>query len=224
VIQKLGLILECDAGGPDELVFKCLVRRLSPETKVLVRTQGNKPAVFERGADVAKSLVETDGCDLVLVVWDLKPLFEDAGNCVDETDDLKANLAGLPPETRKRVKLLCLSYELETWLLADAEAVRGHLSKPTRPCKWKGSKSPETFSDAKSTLNKVFKDFRGQRYEDFREAIQIASRWSTTTKFRGVSSFERFVNLLTGDPASDFQLDGSVCDDLCHSGQMMGRN
>lgn len=107
MIKKLGLILGCDAGGPDELVFKCLVRRLAPETKVVVRTLGNKRAVFERGMDVAKSLVETDGCDLVLIVWDLKPLFEDAGNCVDETNEMKSNLSGLPNETCIRIKLLC---------------------------------------------------------------------------------------------------------------------
>lgn len=224
MIEKLGVILECDAGGPDELVFKCLVRRLSPETKVLVRTQGNKPAVFERGADVAKSLVETDGCDLVLIVWDLKPLFEAAGNCVDEANELRENLSGLPSVTRKRVKLLCLSYELETWLLADAAAVRDHLSTPAHPCKWKRIKNPESFTDAKSALNKVCKDFRGRRYEDFREAIQIASLWTTTTKFRGIRSFERFSDLLTGNPSSEFQKDGSVCADLCHSGRMMGKN
>lgn len=224
MIKKLGLILECDAGGPDELVFKCLVRRLSPETKVLVRTQGNKPAVFERGADVAKALVEKDGCDLVLIVWDLKPLFEEAGNCVDEANDLKANLSGLSNATRRRIKLLCLTYELETWLLADAAAVKDYLSTSTRACNWRRSRAPESFTDAKSALNKVCKDFRGRRYEDFREAIQIASRWTTTTKFRGVQSFERFAGLLTGNPASEFQQDGKACADLCHSGHMMGKN
>jgi len=193
-------------------------------TEVIVRTLGNKPAVFERGASVAQTLVELDNCDLVLIVWDLKPPLDSPASCMSEADRLRASISGIPSTIKCKIKLLCLTYELEAWLLADDSAVRKYLSKPTHPCKWRLRGSPDSFDDAKAVLIGVFRDFRGLRYEDFREAIKIASRWTTTAKLRRIHSFGYFVELLTGSPASEFQQDGSVCADLCHSGSMMGRN
>jgi len=135
MIRKLGIILECDAGGPDELVFKCLVRRLSPTTEVVTRSLGNKLAVEERCADVAEALIDKDHCDLVLIVWDLKPLWKKPGSCITETNNINAKLEGLPNAKQSKIKLLCITHELETWLLADQSAIREHLSKPTYQCK-----------------------------------------------------------------------------------------
>ena len=222
MIRKLGLIFECDVGGPDELVFKCLVRRLSPETEVLTRSLGNKPAIFERGPDVAKALVETDKCDLVMIVWDLKPLWEKPGSCKTEAQTLRLNLDGLPAATRSKIRLLCLTYELETWLLADDAAVRDYLSKEAHPCTWQVSK-PASYQDAKAQLNRVFSEFRGRRYEDFSEAIKVASKWTSTTKLRKIPSFKRFCVLLTGNKAVDFQKGAEVCGDLRQDALKMGR-
>jgi hypothetical protein len=230
MIGKLGLVLECGKGGPDELVMTCLVRRLSPETQVVTRSRGNKRAIFNEGLETAQALVEVDRCDLVLVQWDTKPYWEGppaARSCEDEAGELREKLAALPDcseATKQKIRLLCLSVELETWLLADPAAIREHLSTATHPCKWKGA-TPASVTDAKATLDMlcIAHRGRGRRYSDFSEAAKIARRWNTTRKLRKVSSFARFANLLTGKADAEFVADGSVCNDLCHAGAMMGR-
>lgn len=223
MIRKLGIILECDAGGPDELIFKCLVRRLSPDTKVVTRSLGNKLAVEERCADVAEALIDKDHCDLVLIVWDLKPLWQKPGSCVTETNNIKAKLEGLPAAKKSNIKLLCITHELETWLLADQPAIREYLSKPTRPCKWKRSGTPESHTDPKSVLIKLMKQHRGFKYNDLTEAIQIAILWTSTKPLLKVPSFKRFVKILTGNNTADFQQNSDTCKNLCHKSKMMGR-
>lgn len=225
MIKRLGLVLECDAGGPDELVLKCLVRRLSPGTEVIVRTMGNKEALFERGADVARDLVDIDGCDLVLIVWDLKPPWDKPRSCVNETQRLLDQLAPMPNPPRSQIRLLCLSYELETWLLADASAVQEHLSTAAHPVKIRAIKKLEQVQDPKALLDKLCTDHRGasRRYVDFREAIQIARRWTSSVPLCRITSFARFLTLLTGTPNTAFQHSGDVCNDLVHGAAMMGR-
>lgn len=227
MIGKLGLIFECDAGGPDELVFKSLVRRLSPETEVIPRPLGSKKGIYNKGTEVAKDLVELDGCDLVLIVWDLKPLWKEedgtqAKNCKDERKMMLERLTGIAASTLGKVRLLCLTYELETWLLADDATIRAYLSKETHPCTWKVSK-PASYQDAKAQLNKVFNEFRGRKYEDYSEAIKIASKWTSTSKLRKIPSFKRFSLLLNGNKAAEFQKVADVCGDLRESARKMGR-
>ena len=140
------------------------VLRLSPETEVITRSLGNKPAIFGRGPDVAKALVETDKCDLVMIVWDLKPQWEKPGSCKTEATTLRLNFDGLPAATKSKISLLCLTFELEAWLLTDDAAVRDYLSKEAHPCTWQVSK-PASYQDAKAQLNKVFSEFRGRRVD-----------------------------------------------------------
>lgn len=225
MIRKLGLILECDAGGPDELVFRCFVRRLSPDTEVEVLTMGNKEALMQKGAEAAQGLIEDNNCDLVIIAWDLKPLWEKPGNCEIEADVVRSSLKALSKPLQKKVRLLCLTYELETWLLADQAAIRSYLSTSAHPCKWKSSKKAESYTDAKATLNKIVKDHRGprRRYEDFREAIRLAAMIDSTNKLLKVQSFQRFCKLLTGSDSAEFLSGGEICADLSHSANQMGR-
>lgn len=230
MIRKLGLILECDSGGPDQNVLACLVRRLSPGTVVVPKPQGSKKVIYQKAADVAKDLVEIDQCDLVLIVWDQKPLWKDeekeieARNCRDERAIMLDCLNGLPADVMGRVRLLCISAELETWLLADNTVISDYLSKDSHPCKWKGCKLSAT-TDAKAKLISLFNMYRGRsnRYSDVSEAAKIARLWTTTKKLRKVPSFSRFVELLTDNKDAEFIHDGTVCNDLCHQSVMMGR-
>jgi hypothetical protein len=202
-----------------------LVRRLSPDTKVVVRSLGNKPAVFERGPDVARELVETDHCDLVLIVWDLKPLWERPGSCVNEADHFRSAVSGMNQTIIDRIRLLCLTYELETWLLADPAALKAHLSTAAHPARLRRINDPSSHADAKAVIDGecIRHRGRGRRYTDYREAILIARRWDSTARLRAVSSFSRFLDLVTGNPAAEFVLGGDACNDLCHAGAMMGR-
>lgn len=230
MIQKLGLILECDSGGPDQTVFECLVRRLSPDTKVLAKALGSKKGIHAKAADVATELVDVDQCELVLIVWDQRPFWEDeltgvvAKNCRDERAMMLDHLKGLTESVASRVRLLCISAELETWLLADDSAVREYYSSASHKCKWKGIKYDPN-GNAKGELIALSKKHRGHggRYSDFFEAIRIARLIKTTKNLRSIPSFKRFLKLLTENPNQEFLHDGSVCGNLSHQTAMKGR-
>jgi len=224
--MKLGLVLECDTGGPDELVLTCLARRLTPGISVQCASLGSKKKVFTDGPEAASRLIESSACDLVLIVWDLKPYWQGATalNCEAEADELRAKLKGMKKNTADKVKLLCLTWELETWLIADARAVNAHLSTPAHKAKFKCS-SPLSKNDAKAFLDRECKKHRGKtrRYVDVREAIQIAQLISDTHRVRSIPSFRRFVRLICGEPLADFQQGGDACNDLSFRSRQLGR-
>ena len=230
MIRRLGLVLECDTGGPDELVFRCLARRLSlpgKEPEVVALCLGNKRRLMEDAVSRAEALVTVEKCDLVLIVWDLKPLWEEppAKKCADEAALLRSMIADLKPAVRPRIRLLCLTWELETWLIAEDRAVRDYLSKPAHPSKYKAPANLDTVTDPKSYLNKAFTGFRGKsrRYEDRIEAIQLIQRWPDLSRVAKVPSFSRFAHLLTGSNKPEFQQCGDVCRDLAYQADRMGR-
>lgn len=221
----MGLVLECDAGGPDELVFTCLVRRLAPKGEVKCVTMGSKENVFLRGVEAARELIESSDCDLVLIIWDLKPLWSQvaAEDCEDEAEEMKKQLEAVSPAVRKKIRLLCLTYELETWLIAEDRAVRDYLSTPAHKSKFKAPKDPLSQTDAKAFLNSIFKAARGQKYEDYREAIRLVQLWPDTSRARAIESFQRFAKLLTGSATTAFQQCGEACADLVYQAAKMGR-
>ena len=224
--MKLGLVLECDTGGPDELVLTCLTRRLAPGSTVQPVALGSKAHVFLKGAETARELVEVSQCDLVLIVWDLKPYWNPATgrSCEDETREMLSALAGLPSATQRRVKLLCLTWEIETWLIADDRAVSEHLSTDEHTVRFRCSK-PLGKKDAKAFLMKEFAKTRGKagRYVDYREAIQIVRLMPDTQRLRRIPSFTRFARLVSGNENADFRQRGDVCSDLVYQGQQLGR-
>jgi hypothetical protein len=219
--MKLGLVLECDTGGPDEQVLKCFARRLQPGVTVQANALGDKPTVFSKGVETAQKLVEASRCDKVLIVWDLKPYFEGpppARRCQDEAAILRDRLQAVPAATRRKISLLCLTWEIETWLLADAAAVRSHLSTDAHRCYFKCG-NPLAKSNAKATLDKACKTQRGKAsgYTDFRDAIRIACQITRTNKLRRVPSFARFSYLISGNQNAEFQVSSDACSDLIHA-------
>lgn len=225
MIKKLGLVLECDSGGPDELVFTCLVRRLSPGTAVKVVTMGSKSGMLLRAAETAQELIETEKCDRVIIAWDYKPPFDGpppAKRCEDETAMMKTTLAALPNALKPKVRLLCLVHELETWLIAEDRAVRDYLSTSAHKCKFKAPK-PHSKVDPKAFLSSEFRAFRGTRYEDFKEAVRLVALWQDTRKVGKLDSFQRFADLVTGDANAEFQVCGDACKDLAFQASRMGR-
>ncbi len=224
--MKLGLVLECDTGGPDELVFICLARRLAPDITVQPISLGSKEQVFLKGVDVAVELVEISGCDRVLIVWDLKPYWNptDGRSCQAEAAELRQKLAALPTATAAKISLLCLTWELETWLIADTRAVNAHLSTDEHRSKF-CCRAPLSKTDAKAFLDRECKKHRGKtrRYVEVREAIQIARLIPDTNRIRRIPSFARFANAVCGNRQAAFQRCGDVCNDLVHQAQQLGR-
>lgn len=223
--MKLGLVLECDTGGADELVLTCFARRLRSGTSIPAVALGSKAAVFTKGVEAAVKLVETDKCDLVLIVWDLKPLWSQvaAKNCEDEAAEMHQQLEAVGPATRKKIRPLCLTYELETWLIAEDRAVRDYLSKPEHRVKFKAPRDPLSKTDAKAFLNTTFTKLRGSRYVDYKEAIRLVQRWPDTSRVGAIDSFQRFSKLVTGNAGATFQRAGDECADLVHQAAQMGR-
>lgn len=225
--MKLGLVLECDVGGADELVLTCFARRLVPGVSVIPSPQGSKAGVFTKGTDAAAKLIETDRCDLVLIVWDLKPYWTQvaARNCRDEVKEMRQQLEALSPATREKIRLLCLNYELETWLIADERAVSAYLSRPAHPVDFPRISRPARIPDAKAHLNTAVVQVRGRgnRYVDSKEAIRIAQLVQDTKRIGRVESFERFASLITSEEGADFQTCGEICNDLAFQASRMGR-
>lgn len=223
--MNLGLVLECDTGGPDELVFTCLARRLRPGIEISPASLGSKEQVFLKGVEAAQELVESSGCDLVLIVWDLKPYWNtSARNCEAEARELREKIAALPVATGAKIKSLCLTWELETWLIADPRAVNAHLSTAAHKSKFKCA-NPASKNDAKAFLDGVCKSHRGKsrRYEGVREAIKIARLIPDTSKVQAIPSFCRFSRFVAGVGDAPFKQSGDACNDLAHQALILGR-
>ena len=72
----IGFIFECGPQGADKHVCEYLASQLRPGVKPISRTMDNKPNLLEGAASVAKRLLE-EGCERVLIVWDLRPAWPD---------------------------------------------------------------------------------------------------------------------------------------------------
>lgn len=224
--MKLGLVLECGPDGPDQVVLTCFARRLRQDVIVHPAPMGSKAVLFSAGVEAAEDLIRSSNCDLAVIVWDLKPVWEDAPEetCESEAEMLRAKLAVIDPTIRPKIKLLCITWELETWLIANPAAIQEHLSTKTRKAKFACSK-PLSKTNPKAFLIKEFKKARGSNrlYEDLRESIQIARLIKNTSKLRKIDSFARFSNLITGDPKAEFASAGDVCGDLANVALQHGR-
>lgn len=224
--MKLGLVLECGPDGPDQAVLTCFARRLRPDVAVHAAPMGSKAALFSAGVEAAEALIRSSGCDMAIIVWDLKPVWEEAPEetCESEANLLRAKLAGLDAGVRAKIKLLCITWELETWFIANPAAIQEHLSTKTRKVRFTCSK-PLSKTDPKAVLIKEFRKVRGasRLYEDLREAIQIARLIQNTSKLRKIDSFARFSKLITGDPQAEFARSGDVCGDLVKIASQLGR-
>jgi len=82
--------------------------------------------MFQNCGVQAKTLLQSDGCDMVLVIWDLTP---PQSACLGGDRDAvfgALDAAGLPKNAP--VYTICISAELEAWLLADHYALSAYLS------------------------------------------------------------------------------------------------
>lgn len=224
--MKLGLVLECGPEGADLAVLTCFARRLKSDVTVNAAPMGSKAVLFSAGVEAAEELIQSSACDMAIIAWDLKPVWEEAPeeSCESEVQLLKSKLASLNPSVRAKIRLLCITWELETWLLANPAAIQEHLSTRTRKAKFTCSK-PLSKTDPKAVLIKEFRKVRGpsRQYEDLREAIQIARLIQNTSKLRKIDSFARFSKLITDNPEADFISSGEVCKNLTHSAFQLGR-
>ncbi len=218
MIQRLGLVLECYREGPDDRVLRCLIRRISPDTEIHVRCMGSKGSFRTDAVKAAELLIAEDQCHEVFLVWDLQPEWaDDRGKPFDCVEECKALLAQFPPwKVSQHIHLICITYMLEAWVVADERALATFFSTAAYKAKVQWVKSPETEKDTKALLIDLCVSHRGRarRYQDRIDAVRILQACPDTSRLTDIPSFARFAEKLTGNAKANFIRDGSACSDF----------
>ena len=199
--MKVGLILECGRGGPDQQVCLHLIHRIAPQVELICMTLSSKPRLIAECGAVAATLLR-DGCERVVIVWDLFPAWRKPGqtHCRgnDRTEIFRAlSTLGLrsPP-----VYLVCIEEELEAWLLSDERALSIILSTSAHPVRVPRLSRPETTRNPKARLLKLFQQNHRGRYNDMFHTIRIVEAMPDLNRIGRCPSFARFVEKVIGRP------------------------
>ncbi|HAG85837.1 MAG TPA: hypothetical protein DCL61_33030 [Cyanobacteria bacterium UBA12227] len=197
--MKVGMIFECGPDGADKQVCEHLARMLQPDIEISSVTLDNKPNLLSECGATAAQLLE-DGCDRIIIVWDLHPPWREKKQPPCLKEDRAAIMDSLAQAgvTSPHVHLVCIKEELEAWLLADGRAISAVLSKPTHPVKVKDKKNPEGIKNPKKQLNKIFQENTGRRYEDRQHAKMIVEKLEDLNKLRRSITFVRFAEKVAG--------------------------
>jgi hypothetical protein len=198
--MKIGMIFECGPKGADPKVYEYLAKQLQPDIEISPFFLDNKPKLIGECGKTAKALLELDGCERVLILWDLCPPWKEKRAQACRRND--CNLihesltnAGLTSRQLQCIHLICIEKELETLLLADEQAISAYLTKlrePTRGlCKVKRIKDPESHYNPKDVLYRIFQTNGCQKYEDLKDAEKMI-KLVEIEKLKVCSSFVRF--------------------------------
>ena len=192
--MTIGFIFECGPQGADKQICEYLASQLRPGQSVVSRTMDNKLKLLDGATSVAKKLL-AEGCEKVLIVWDLRPAWPDKNGKPCRANERASLLAALAKEglQGQPVYLVCVEQELESWLLASDHAISAFLSTDPHPYTAKQVKKPDQVPNPKAVMNNHFKAARGTRYEDRVHAIKVLKAVALDLKrLRRSVSFVRF--------------------------------
>jgi hypothetical protein len=193
-MSKVGFIFECGPQGADKQVCEHLAEQVLRVINPVSRTLDNKENLLRDAGKVAAELL-ADGCERVLIVWDLRPAWPDKKHKPCRRDErlaiqdsvTKAGIADKP------IYLVCVEQELESWLLADETKIASYLSTAAHPYTVRRLSKPDRERNPKSVMMNHFRTARGWRYEDRTHAIKILTATDTDLrKLRRSLSFARF--------------------------------
>lgn len=198
--MKVGMIFECGPDGPDRKVCEHLAKRIITDLKISSKTLTDKKNLLAE-CGIAAALLLSEGCELVFIVWDLYPAWRQKGerpcrHADKETICLSLNEAGVD---LTRIKLICITEELEAWLLADGRALTKFLSTQIRTYPINDEKRPERVTNPKKQLTKIFEQNGGREYTDFIHAIKIAEAIPDLKRIRRSKTFFYFAQKLIGN-------------------------
>ncbi len=196
--MKVGMIFECGPDGADRKVCEYLARRLLPDIEIASVTLDNKPKlVADCGLAAARLLRE--GCDRVVIVWDLYPPWRKKGLRPCRRDDRQAILSSLTKAGVKlsQVSLICIAEELEAWLIADGRALSAVLSRTAHPVRIRDVKKSERTRNPKKHLIRVFQHHH-HAYVDRIHAKMIVEALPDLTRIKRCATFVRFAVKATG--------------------------
>ena len=199
--MKVGMIFECGPQGAARKVCEHLVGRLAEQYELNIQieseTLDNKKKLIAECGQAAANLLHVDGCDRVVIVWDLYPSWREEAPCRrEDREDICCSLQGAQVDMSK-VALVCIEEELEAWLLADHRAINTVLSKPHRQIDVKRQKRPER-NNPKTRMTKLFYEHTGRPYNDRVHAELIAKAIPDLQRLKKVATFQRFACKVTG--------------------------
>lgn len=194
--MKIGLILECCDSGPDQHVCERLVNLILPEAELAFTTMSGKRKLL-LGCGEAAAIHLEEGCDRVLIVWDLYPAWEEYGKppCLhqDRAQIFQSLAAARINKDTDPVSLVCIKAELEAWLLADGRALSACFSTKTHPVTINDVRNPERIKKPKNKLSQIIYENRcGTKYQDHIHAKKIAAQIPDCTRLRRCETFKRF--------------------------------
>jgi hypothetical protein len=199
--MKIGMIFECGPQGADKQVCEYLARKLLPDDNEIVsRTLDNKARLLNEAGRTAKLLLD-DGCDRVLIIWDLRPAWPDQRYKPCRYQERQALLGGLRDAglASAPIFLVCIEQELESWVLADETKLNAFLSSPAHGYDAKQVRHPDRVQQPKASVINHFKMAGRGRYNDVVHALRVVSvaepNWN---KLRRSDSFARFEKKLRG--------------------------
>lgn len=196
--MKVGMIFECGPDGADKKVCEHLTRRIKSDIEIESVTLNNKPNLISECGRAAGSLF-IRGCEKVVIIWDLFPPWrgKDQKPCRQEDREMMIQSLEDAGVSIENVHLVCITEELEAWLIADGRALSKVLSTTTRKVDIPDRKKPEQVRNPKKVLTKLFYEKTGKPYVDRTHAEKIAKALPSLNRLQKYSpSFLRFSSRL----------------------------
>lgn len=198
--MTVGFILEGGPSGPDQMVFKILLQRLRPGSKVICVPLGAKPNLISKSGDVTATLFRR-GCDCVIIVWDLYPAWDTHSSkkpCLKNDREAIGRSLTAAAVDSSRVHLVCIHKMLECWLLADEKAISACLSKLTKKTvSVPRTKRPEDAIKPKKLLSKIFQEYARSEFQSHVHAESIIKEVKDFKRLQQCTSFAYFRLKLT---------------------------
>ncbi len=203
--KKVGIIIEAPKDSGDQKVFAWLIEQYCKNIKAIFIGNRNKFELFNDSPDQCENLFIIDNCDEVLIIYDLKPRFDtrSSQSSTDFKDSLSEKLLSKGLDMEK-ISIICITQMLETWLIADENAVRNYKIK-----KHKLSAPQPTFNGGKKQLNNpkpkdLIEDYLSS-YNPTTAALEIIKEADLNLIARRCESFVEFRNFIDKNciPISD---------------------
>lgn len=171
----IGYVVE-DNAQEKAVIELAMKMGISTPRKFVRRMNGNR---LRKGCKHARDMLSL-GCAKVIVLKDMEGA---PANLKERFSEMR-----FPPQAR----LLVIAREIETWFLADEEALGDYLG-----IRVKAFPQPERIPDPKGKLNHIFEKARGKKsgyYEGGTDPAEIAKRLHLEVLERKCPSFKAFKN------------------------------
>lgn len=174
--MKVGLILECTLDGADLQVYSHFARHfLGAEVEIEPSCAGNKKILIQEAGKRTKALF-AEGCQRVLIIWDLWPRWAEREFKPSLAMDVAAITQALQEAyvTNPCVYLIGVDRMLETLLIVDGSAIAKVLEVPKGRPRPRHQRKPRKTPEPKNYLDGWFQRYHRGQYADYRHAKQIA--------------------------------------------------